>query len=514
MKKKIKITTKIILFLLFIILDNHNIIAKNDDIIVKFKITNNYGCSNCTYVAVKSTIESINTYLDYPELSVYACREIYALLKSSNMPNNVKLIKLEDNDDISLLEGLFITNKNNFPILYLKDFKSTPFITYLKILNNGKFYFKDFNRKKIYTDTSEKIISYTSLKINLQDEDSSLSIGLIEPNFNKIFIIKNGNILKEIPLPDTIKYFFAQEEKSYLKSEVDYFFTHGYFISSFKILYDFNDSTITVLCQSLFNITSKTIYDERIKEYVKANTPELRGLLLKYNYKNDKIEFIKDLDSSFTDYLTSLYYDNKIFFLKNEIFNILFSNKKKTTANDPIVLLQQIDLSDLFPNPHPLINYFNVKDIISFTQNKINQTISMKLNENILILNLFDKIILYDFQQNKLNFVDIDSCLLNSSQIKYPYLLNDLIAPKKYSAINNIVINDGKIYIFTKYYDDSRRLNYLTSYEFNLKFELQSFKFFDILALGKYEIFEPYILRGKVCLIGYDENKYLNIFYL
>lgn len=511
MKNQLKNKIKILFYIIIFIFNSINIIAKNDDLKVKLKITEDFGCSNCTYVAVKSTIEDINTYLNIPEITIYACREIFALLKSSNLPNNVSLIKLVNDEDVSIPKGLYITNKENYPILYVQDFKSSPILTYIKKLNYGNFYFKNLNTTKIFTDSLEKILTYNSLMFSHENKDSSYTLGIIEQNINEIFIIKNGSIIREVPMLDTIKYFFTQSTKKHLKYEIDYFFSKGYYISSYKKLMGFDDSSFTVLCHSLYDISVSKVFDKRINEYVEANTPQLRGLLLKYNYKDETIEFINELDSSFFDYIAPLYYENKIVFLSDDFYNTLFNHDKSAEHRDSISLLKQIDFADNALETKPLLSSVEINDIINLNQNKVNETISMNLNENIILLNVFDRIFLFDYKSKKTKIFDIPETLRDNSFIKFPYSLCEMMKTKKYTVINNILINDDKIYIFSKYYDESRKINYLIQYDFNFKFEFVSFKVYDMLNLGNYKIIEPYVLFGKICLVGYEDNKNINI---
>lgn len=496
---------KVVLLLLIVI--KINLFAKNEDIKAQLVVDNSYGCSNCTLVAITSTIKEINQYFNYPEIKIYVCRELYKLLKLQKFNDNIIINKIEDYKDIDRLEGLYICNKDNFPLIYIKDFKNEPLAKNLKIFNMGNFYFNELFVNNLYNDTSEQIISYNSFKLHSHSNDSLVNIAVIEPNFNKIIIIKENIIIKQMNLLDNIKYFFVQDTKSSLKYEIDYLFSKNYFVSSYKEILDLDDSTITVLCQSLFDIKRKIIFNDQINDYVEANIPDLRGLIFKYNYLNDKTIYINELDSNFSDYLTPYYSNYKMFFLSNDFINYLFNKTKNRANQDSIVILEKFDFLQEPPKVEHLVNC-SINDLF-LKPNKLNETVSLDINNSYLLLNYFDNILFYNFKNDTYKNLNLED-LFNNMSIKYPYSLNNLIISNKYTVLNIAKLGIDKLYITSKYYN-AGQLKYIALYEFDTKLILKSFKFFDMNKNGSYTNLNPIIISDKLYFIGFENNENINL---
>lgn len=493
--------------LILIIISKIDLFAKNEDIKAQLAVDNSYGCSNCTLVAITSTINEINQYFNYPEIKIYVCRELYKLIKLQKFTDNIIINKIEDYKDTNILEGLYICNKDNFPLIYIKDFKNEQLAKNLTIFNMGNFYFNKLLVKNLYNDTSEQIVSYNSIKLHTHSNDSIIDIAVIEPNFNKIIIIKENIIIKQMNLLDKIKYFFAQDTNRSLKYEIDYLFSNNYYVSSYKEILDLDDSTITVLCQSLFDIKRKIIFNDQINDYVEANIPDLRGLIFKYNYLNNKTIYMNELDSNFSDYLTPHYCNYKMVFLSNDFINYLYSKTKNKENNDSMVVIEKFDFSKEPPKVEHLVNC-SINDLF-LKPNKLNETISLDINNSYLFLNYFDNILFYNFKNDTIKNLNLED-LFQNMRIKYPYSLNNLTVSNKYTILNIAKLGKDKIYITSKYYN-SGQLKYIALYEFDTKLILKSFKFFDMNKIGSYTNLNPIIISDKLYFIGFENNENINL---
>jgi hypothetical protein len=327
--------------------------------------------------------------------------------------NEIDIIKIKNpNLDLTFLDGFkLLFNEEE---LYFKKFSiNSTILVFLRLLNDEKYFiFKDLfcnNKNKIllvdgmnYTRNESFIFT---LKKNLEKFDESkrkeilnyISKTYYRDNFMKdtVWLIKNY-------LPyvlDGIKKMDNLIEINYDYILIVYFDEDKINLEQFK---NTNIYLLNVPCYIKYNNDCDNIYcsDKIVIKIEKNNVDEDNiDFYCKIKQKKDKKEFHRDSDDLFmllfAYYRTINHYKNikadinKILFTKNLLINIKINFDKQMIESLFSLLYNEIDI--LFKSKYLNSSYFFYNNEIKDFINNIYQKIKSPSNENIDLINIYNK---------------------------------------------------------------------------------------------------------------------------
>ncbi|MEN6294577.1 MAG: hypothetical protein ABFD61_00435 [Chloroherpetonaceae bacterium] len=479
-------------------------------------------CNNCTFAGLNTTISNINQMFSSPPIKVYASHPIKMMMKNRKFTTNVEIFDAVEskNEAISGSNVLVVQDANGLVLLCIDDFQRNS-LQYL-IAKTPFQYIDSVKINTLLIDSVKDNIGslYSETIYNGDIKIFSNSISFIDKVTNKIFIIDTlqKKILQTIDMPDTFNFFaYYQDKRDIIHKELIYLNESGYFSAKFEKIFSFSDSTIDFLSTLITNFKIDTTYDDNVKDTVIFLRPTMAIERIKYNFINDKILSIENLEKNISEAVSPVLFKNQIFYFTEDYFKVRFdTNLTVDSINDsPFYLIESMNLND-----YTVKKYLKAKDFFKTANIKasdLNSQFQFPIFlpiDNGLIISLIDTVLLFiDYETGSIKKMDIPAYLRVYKDL---HIISDISKTYNQNFLNSnydilrslFPLSDGFIFTLKLVRKNSNIVDYINIGRYDNNGNLKENKVLYLKPYGKINFVESFSMQNnEVYFIGILNNE-------